>query len=526
DYPIYSGNVFCISLQTLVDSGELDSNLTDVKTGATIDLTKVVQVEITSAATINYSVVDSDACIVSDNTPIANSDRSGANAPELSENMIPIRWNGVSWVKADKRNPSGENQWYNYDEQVWANVVLVSSETRQTYKNAAVGTVIDGDDVKAYLVWIPRYKYTIFNDGENYTVNTTSEPESGEQTINIVFESGTNSTGTVTCISSGASETCSDSSYGSVTTGKSAYTHPAFTFGDEELTGFWVGKFETTGTASTPTILPNVTSLRSQNASTQFTTAQKFNTLSTYGLTVSNDAHMMKNMEWGAVAYLSQSEYGINSNIRYNNSSTYITGCVASSEATTGYSTAGYSGCENAYYTNTGVLASTTGNIYGIYDMAGGAAEYMMAVIEDSAGSDVPTSGRNVLYNSGFNGLFTCPTCDSQTATSLTTGVNFPDSKYYDLYAYGTSGIQYERGKLGDATKELGNFGKSTIETDSGSRYVSSYYHDFAQLGSYSNPWLYRGGYWGQGSDTGIFAFYMTYGHSSGASSFRTVILG
>ncbi|MDD3392936.1 MAG: type II secretion system protein, partial [Bacilli bacterium] len=90
DYPIYSGNVFCISLQTLVDSGELDSNLTDVKTGATIDLTKVVQVEITSAATIDYSVVDSDACIVSDNTPIANSDRSGANAPELSENMIPI----------------------------------------------------------------------------------------------------------------------------------------------------------------------------------------------------------------------------------------------------------------------------------------------------------------------------------------------------------------------------------------------------------------------------------------------------
>ncbi len=36
------------------------------------------------------------------------------------------------------------------------------------------------------------------------------------------------------------SEICTDSTNGSIINGTSTYTHPAFTFGDEELTGFWV----------------------------------------------------------------------------------------------------------------------------------------------------------------------------------------------------------------------------------------------------------------------------------------------
>ena len=93
-------------------------------------------------------------------------------------------------------------------------------------------------------------------------------------------------------------------------------THPAFTFGGNELNGIWVGKFETTGTAQKPTVLAydsrytetsNITSLTNQNLSTQFLTSQKIN----YGLS-KKEASMLKNMEWGAVAYLSHSKYGIN----------------------------------------------------------------------------------------------------------------------------------------------------------------------------------------------------------------------
>ena len=37
-----------------------------------------------------------------------------------------------------------------------------------------------------------------------------------------------------------------------------------------------------------------------------------------FGL-ASSDSHMMNNREWGAVAYLSHSAYGINNEIRINN---------------------------------------------------------------------------------------------------------------------------------------------------------------------------------------------------------------
>lgn len=91
------------------------------------------------------------------------------------------------------------------------------------------------------------------------------------------------------------------------------------------------------------------------------------------------------------------------------------------------------------------MLASTTGNISGIYDMSGGTWEYVMGVMVDEEGN--PMSGRNSLYNSGFNGTFGCPTCDSNTSglTELTGGYDFPDSKYYDTYAYATTDEQYQR---------------------------------------------------------------------------------
>jgi hypothetical protein len=38
-------------------------------------------------------------------------------------------------------------------------------------------------------------------------------------------------------------------------------THPAFTFGTTELNGFWVGKFENSGSNTNLTIKPNLQSL-------------------------------------------------------------------------------------------------------------------------------------------------------------------------------------------------------------------------------------------------------------------------
>ncbi len=411
---------------------------------------------------------DIENCKVKVSIVYKDSILNGAD-PELDESMIPIVINQDGSVsKADTRL-----DWYDYTEKRWANVVLVSDESRSKYINAKAGTPIEVEDIKAYYVWIPRYKYQIFYDGTNTTE---------KQLINITFES-------------------KDIAKSTGTEKDSWLTHPAFTFGDKELNGIWVGKFETTGTASAPTVLPYTSknkqqSLRDQDVSTQFATSQKIK----YGIT-SLEASMLKNSEWGAIAYLTASIYGQGTEeVRSNNSVYYYTGCAATKE-----NGSTYFGCENAYNTTIGVLASTTGNISGIYDMSGGVWEYVMGVMEDSLGSGVALSGRNNLYNSGFTGNLGCPTCDTREGndSSITsiTGVSFPESKYYDIYPYKTT-----TGIIGDATTETKGWNK-----------------DEAIFVYTGGPWFLRGGDWGNGTNAGVFAFNMYCGSARGYS-FRSVL--
>mgnify|MGYP004623905407 CR=1 FL=1 len=369
--------------------------------------------------------------------------------PELKDNLIPVVINNDGTVK--KADLSKE--WYNYTNKTWANAVLLNGN--DTYKE---GDIIIEDAIKAYYVWIPRYKYQIFYDG----VNATSK-----QLINIEFEN-------------------KDTTKSNGTTKDSWLTHPAFTFGNTELNGIWVGKFELTGDTNNPTIKPNVTSLTNQNVSTLFATTQKLSTSSA----------MLKNIEWGAIVYLTTSIYGQGLNeVRINNSSTFITGCAASVE-----NGAEYAGCEKAYNTTTGYLASTTGNISGIYDMSGGAWEYVMGVLEDSLGSNIPSSGTNAQNNSGFTGK-------NLSDDTATTGVSFPEGKYYDIYKYGTSNSDFTRYHIGDATIETKNWNG-----------------DHAYFVGYNVPWFIRGGIYNDGTGVGVFAISHSVGQATGSTSTRAVL--
>ena len=418
----------------------------------------------------------------------------------LKDNVI-----NSTLIKADNTN----NNWYDYENKMWANTVMVKTEKRDKYMNAKVGTEIKEDDVLAYYVWIPRYKYQLFNAEYKKPIMsddfiTCVDNCLEEQLIEVIFESGTNTTGEIRCqVSEIGVETCTNKENGKW------YTHPAFTFGDTELEGIWVGKFETSGNATTPTIKPNMTSLTNQNVSTQFITSQKFNSTKylTKNGTKQTDAHMMKNIEWGAVAYLKQSKYGLgNTDMGMNNyyycdkysddkDSVYCespvyhkTGCgdKANREET--------SFC-NAYYTVRGRMASTTGNITGVYDMSGGTDEYVMGVIQDNDTTKrSPMSGYSTIDNSGYIGKAGESYIDSGNTLA------FPNLKYYDLYANGSH--------LGDATGE-----------------TAGWYKDYVYFVSSDRPWFYRGlNTFNYRQSTGIFAFGAYYGGASDYSTFRSVL--
>ena len=385
---------------------------------------------------------------------------------ELAQGMIPVKFDASgNAVVADTNS-----EWYDYEAHEWANAVLVNcadSTVKSKYFDSnnkvlasAVGKTISMDEIMQMYVYIPRYKYQLFNAEDGTSV---------EQAINITFESKT------TAKSTG-------------TKNGEWLTHPAFTFGDKELAGIWVGKFETSNTSTLPKIVPNVSSLRSMKVSAQFNTSRLMTTTlaSTYGTSTNDDSHMMKNMEWGAVAYLSSSIYG-----RYTNASTCIesgcevwinnnenrtTGCAGSSVSASSASTC------NAWNTATGVNASTTGNIYGIYDMSGGAWEYVMGNYNDTIGS------------AGFSSM--------------------PAAKYYDKYTGTDSNSDFTKYHLGDATKE-------TVKTKSSGSY--SWYGDYSYSVSSSNPWVQRGGCYNDSASAGLFHFDLISGGSNSSFSFRVV---
>ena len=121
--------------------------------------------------------------------------------------------------------------------------------------------------------------------------------------------------------------------------------------------------------------------------------------------------------------------------------------------------------------TGKGVGASTTGTIYGVYDMSGGAWEYVMANYNDMAG------------NSGFSDPLTL------------------DSKYYN---------KYTSNNVSTACNGSECISHGLSET-------RGWYSDAQTMVSEEYPWLLRGGYYDTGG-AGVFYFY-AYGYTGGVYS-------
>ena len=243
------------------------------------------------------------------------------------------------------------------------------------------------------------------------------------------------------------------------------------------------------------------------------------------------DAHMLTNLEWGAVAYLSHSIYGLCNGttcqgMYINNSSGYFTGrsggAIAGatalnlanvypddSTATTKYNTNGYYTYKGYFIDYSGnvtstkditKIASTTGNTTGVYDMNGGAYEYLMGNMVDSNGAFYPSSA-----GTSWNGSSTL------------------ESKYYNSYSYGTNdynALAFNRARLGDATAEI--LGSSTSSSGSwkiGSAITGAY----SYFASSSSSWFYRGGSYFNTS-SGPFYFVKNNGSDNYTFSFHSSI--
>ena len=477
-------------------------------------------------------------------TPIYNKDKK-VNTPQLLTGMTPIKFDMPTDSKKGETVTTNANDkdWYEY------------GDTYETRKWANTQTQ-DG----SMWVWIPRFAYKI-------TGQTIDVVFLIGDTDQYYKEDGTIGTAQRMKNVDEVPDTTADYTVHPAFTNETSIGYENGGW-NKELTGIWVAKFEAgfpTGNNTAPNKKSNVSYMNDQKGQVYIhqtenltgkdgwgtarnwlddiygttdtkisypvfqgsTYAMNYITINDaynvsraltssgniYGLSSSNtDSHLMKNSEWGAVTYLSQSKYGQNGKeITINNAnldsggtsatkaegnavaSVYaVTGCTnnttdGASTKTTIEAINGTSGntatTEGIYTWNqkSGQNASTTGTIYGIYDMSGGAWERTSSYVANNH-ENLKIFGESVAYQ-GVN-LKT-------TSTKYTTVYPHNEAGETNIDTLSQKNFANNTKIYGDAVRETTS---NTAGTSTSGWNTSAWNADYSRFPALSDPFFLRGG--------------------------------
>ena len=268
-----------------------------------------------------YTRVMDHGMVKSFNTiKISNLDKTLIGAyPELYDNMIPViyDYNKQAWVKADRRV-----KYFDYENKIWANAVYVrrnkdiddlNSHSRDYYlSDDAIGEVIYNKDIIAHYVWIPRFRYKLFN---------LSDIKKEPVLLDVFFEDKDNN----------ILDNMKLNTY---------ITHKAFTY--QNTNGFWISKYQSNVSETSSCYTDssncdksdlliyainsnkNLTNISLSNA--HLSTKNMNNKDNIYGMSSDTIPHVITNLEYGALLYLTNSKYGIGKNPYIDSSTGNITG--------------------------------------------------------------------------------------------------------------------------------------------------------------------------------------------------------
>ncbi|MFR5190606.1 MAG: hypothetical protein ACLTEH_05145, partial [Clostridia bacterium] len=262
-----------------------------------------------------------------------------------------------------------------------------------------------------------------------------------------------------------------------------------------------------------------------------------------YGLTASADSHLMKNSEWGAVAYLSQSKYGLNgtdiaiNNINLNSGGAARTATAGKSGVDSVYAVTGCTtGTNNAtekvttianinkttvntavdgvYTWNqlNGTKASSSGTIYGVYDLSGGLYERTSGYVANR-NENLETYGFSMTYDR-----------DTLKTTSTKYTTVYPFDSNVDKIDVENNGTNLDMASINNYKKNTFIYGDGIHETSTAGLEGTSWYNDLSYYFGLYNPFSYRGGRFSNGQGAGLFAFNRDDSRSIYNSGFRVIL--
>ena len=476
------------------------------------------------------------------------------NKPKLMTGMTAIKFNDPT---GDEKASEGsvvkttdtDTAWYDYDAKKWANA--------QTQ---------DG----SMWVWIPRFAYRVNKSTQTFDVVFL------EGTTDYYYENGEKKEAKRQKTENETVDTTTGYTVHPAFTNESSINYANGGW-DKELTGIWVSKFEAgyasgnnsatvaessvkytqasvvalegwttarnyfdgeywekngdsyqfkNGVAPSikyPTFQGLTYSMNYINQNDAFNVSKKLTENGNiYGLSSnSTDSHLIKNSEWGAVAYLSQSKYGLNganiyiNNVNLNNTiqSVYaVTGCAGATENASAVATT-ITELNNrttsgvyVWTQKSGTKASTTGTIYGIYDMSGGAWERTAGLV-NNGNSNLSTYGQSML-------------------DALNNGKS---SKYVTSYPYDSSvdkdGANIDTASVANWRANTRIYGDGIRETSTAGTEKTSWYGNFSYITAVYGPLNVRGGHYWDTDGAGLFCFSRTAGNSAYFNGFRSILV-
>ena len=507
----------------------------------------------------------------------------GVNEPRILSGMTEVMFNlpeGSNKGTVIKFGEKGfdENNWYDYSGKI--------DKDGKKIENRWANTVTEDG---SYWVWIPRFAYKItYADSSNKSSGGTIDIKFLLGTTDEYYTDDTKTTKATAKRAKSATE--------EVDTTTDYYVHPAFTnessIGyanggwDKELTGIWVAKFEagyasgnnsapvkassanysqsdswtgaveagttndgtqtarnwldgiygTTTSIKYPTFQPITYSMNYINVNDAYNVSKALTESGNiYGLSSSTtDSHLMKNSEWGAVAYLAQSKYGNNNNEPYINNVTLNSGSTKRTETagktgvnsvyavtgvTTGTTNAGSSvktldnltttgnTANNGTYTwdqIEGQKSSSTLNMYGVFDLSGGVWERTAGYVANgydqlrAYGSSLTDSGKRT-ESTKYVTVYPHDTAETSTDIDTKSRANYNVNKYI----------------FGDAIRETSNSGTG----------ATSWKGDYSCFPALYYPFSVCGGRLWSSSSAGLFYFSRASGYGHYSYGFRPVLV-
>ena len=448
--------------------------------------------------------------------PIIN---AGENSPDMVTGMIPIKCVKGTWEVCSPNDP----EWYCYGLKKWANAML--SDGKYKAGSVTVGTKVAEEDLGSMFVWIPRFAYSMdkYKVKSNFNVTFLNETSNKDSKGNS-YEEDYN----VTKISKGEKTP--------------KIVHPAFKLGAKPMRGFWIAKFEASKEGANNNtvagnnlydnikILPNKNTWRYIQISHCMVNSMVMNEEgNVYGLVQPEaNSYLTRNVEWGAVCYLAASQFGRSPE---QNTNKINTSGVTYTQLSGG----------GDYIKN--VQLSTTGNVTGVYDISGGAAEYV-AAFYNNKNKSIITYGSDYFFANGYIKDEFVNYLDSYEVSpeEITLGNTlWNDNINQNSKRLEFANARYEKSssKKGDAMYEVtdkgeysyygklndGIYGWMKDLTSDKNQYITNGFGNLSMFGNTELPFIVRGGSWDHAGKVGMFSQASSRGIPFYEYGFRPVVI-